>query len=134
MSCTKIHDTLRIEVVITANCCASFLGEIQIKNDTTLNILYTEYGDECFCHCSFNIIYTIVAKENKLNSYELNGTEIIESDSIFDKENIGIIQELEYYENGNIKNKTFIRNNDTLGRSYYDENGAYIRHEKYKNE
>lgn len=50
---------------ILSNCCHSFLGEAEIKNNT-LNLIYTEYGEEfCGCLCCFTIEYRFNILESK---------------------------------------------------------------------
>jgi hypothetical protein len=49
------NDTLELEITLFSNCCSSFLGEIKIKNDTTLNIIYSDYNQICSCICCFHL-------------------------------------------------------------------------------
>ena len=51
------------------NCGYSFLGEIEIVNDT-LNLIYQGYGNNCFGNCLFSFQYEIqkdISNENILN-------------------------------------------------------------------
>ena len=55
-----IDSTLFIMTTIRANCCSSFLCDINLKNDTTINLIYYDYAAEiCACVCCFGITYQI---------------------------------------------------------------------------
>lgn len=56
---TKSDSLWVAELNIFANCCYSFLGEIEIINDTIMNFVYHGYGTRCFCTCCFGLIYEI---------------------------------------------------------------------------
>ena len=62
-----------------SNCGYSFLGEIEIVNDT-LNLIYQGYGTNCFGNCLFAFEYEIqkdIANENILdvNYVMINGNQ-----------------------------------------------------------
>jgi len=42
-------DTLLVEVSLVANCCASFVAELEITNDKTLNIVFEKNDINCLC-------------------------------------------------------------------------------------
>ena len=67
------NDTLTLEINVTANCCNSFLAEIQVKNDSTINLIYSGYGDICLCNCCFNLRYTILTNRNEFTEIQING-------------------------------------------------------------
>jgi len=46
---------LTIDVSVIANCCHEFLGEAEVLNDDTLNLIYTSYGGFCTCSCVFTL-------------------------------------------------------------------------------
>ena len=54
-------DTLwQIEVFITGNCCHSFLCDISIEENNTLNLISLGYGSTyCSCTCCFGLTYLI---------------------------------------------------------------------------
>lgn len=54
---------LLIDFNITSNCCYSFLCDIQILNETTLNLIYYGYGNYCDCECCFGLKY-FISKES----------------------------------------------------------------------
>jgi hypothetical protein len=56
----KVTDSLIIiDINLVGNCCNSFLCDIQIKNNTTLNLIYYGYGNNCSCTCCFGLTYMI---------------------------------------------------------------------------
>ena len=51
-------DSLIVKIKITANCCYSFLGDIGVANDSTLNLIFHEYGStHCACDCIHELVY-----------------------------------------------------------------------------
>ena len=66
------NDTLIVVVSIIEACCRSFIGEIELINDTTLSLNYTGYGDECMCFCCYQMTYKAIAKSNMVNTFLLN--------------------------------------------------------------
>lgn len=67
------NDTLEIEIAITGTCCSSFLGEIEIKQDTILNIIYREYDPMCNCICGYHLTYCILTEAIFFTSLQING-------------------------------------------------------------
>ena len=70
---------LVITADISDNCAFDFLGEIEVVNDTTLNLVYHGYGGFASCMCCFGLAYKInlVRDEDytftKLKYVTLNG-------------------------------------------------------------
>jgi hypothetical protein len=70
--------TLVISANIVANCSYSFLGEIEVK-DNTLNLIYHGYGGYAECMCDFGLTYKVEIvrdreiKFNKLKYVTING-------------------------------------------------------------
>jgi hypothetical protein len=48
-----------IDATINENCCNSFLGELEVIEDSILNLSYITYGSQCACGCCFGITYQI---------------------------------------------------------------------------
>jgi hypothetical protein len=46
--------------LIGANCCQSFACDMELVNDSTLNLSYISYGTHCACTCGFYLTYNIV--------------------------------------------------------------------------
>lgn len=73
-------DTLIIDVSVVANCCHNFLGEAEVVNETTLNLVYTSYGGFCSCNCIFTLRYkfnTFFEKNYQiLDSVKINGSNV----------------------------------------------------------
>ena len=59
-SAKQINDsTLIITASINENCSYSFLGEIEVVANNTLNLIYHGYGRYANCNCSFALTYKI---------------------------------------------------------------------------
>ena len=51
-------DSLTIEIKYWGNCCHSFLCDIEVKNETTMNLIIHGYGATyCSCSCCFGLTY-----------------------------------------------------------------------------
>lgn len=48
-----------VDATINANCCHSFLGELEVVEDSILNLTYIGYGGHCACDCCFGLTYEI---------------------------------------------------------------------------
>ena len=55
----SIDSTWLIKISIETNCCSSILSEIQIVEDSILNIIYHDYGIICECECNYCMDYKI---------------------------------------------------------------------------
>jgi len=71
---------LTIEVKYWGNCCHSFLCDLEVKNDTVLNLIIHGYGTTyCSCDCSFGLTYHISTMKffelDKLKYIMINGEE-----------------------------------------------------------
>jgi hypothetical protein len=62
----KRNDSLIISIQIYENCGLDFLGEIEIIDSNTINILYHEYGSFASCMCAFDVDYIILLKESDI--------------------------------------------------------------------
>lgn len=73
------NDTLTIEVATVATCCVDMFGEIELKENDTLNLKYTECGHGCVCVCCYALLYQIKStKKLKELNFQLNGKAIEE--------------------------------------------------------
>jgi hypothetical protein len=59
--------TLVIKALIDANCSYDFLGEVEVLNGNTLNLLYHGYGGYAQCNCEFELTYTFEVSSEGLN-------------------------------------------------------------------
>ena len=71
-------DTLwTVELNITSNCCHSFLGEIEVVDGSTLNLVYHGYGTSCSCDCCFGLTYSIYREKfvdpRDITTFMING-------------------------------------------------------------
>lgn len=79
VSISKSENKLDISVKISGNCCHSFLCDIDVVNDKTINLITHGYGSYCACICCFGITFHFDVIENdeyaKLESVIINGKE-----------------------------------------------------------
>ena len=59
--------TLIIKALIDANCSYDFLGESEVLNGNTLNLLYHGYGGYAQCNCEYELTYTFEVTSGGLN-------------------------------------------------------------------
>lgn len=68
---------LIIDINISDNCCYSFLCDIQILNESTINLIYYGYGTYCSCDCCFGLTYKLTKEDvpelTKIKSVMING-------------------------------------------------------------
>jgi hypothetical protein len=128
-SLNYIDSNLNLEVAIMANCCSSFLGEIEIIDDSTLNLIYTENGGECFCSCCFTLNYSIQCNKNPFKKFKLNGQTIERTDRIYKKEE----KTKEFHSNGEIKKLIYKVEDEIRIITYFDETGKKTKTEYYRN-
>ena len=56
---SKTDSSYTISINISGNCAHAFLGEIEIKNDSIINLISHGYGGNSTCMCCFGLTYTI---------------------------------------------------------------------------
>jgi len=78
----QLNDTvLIISANIDANCGYSFLGEVEIVSENTINLISHGYGSYASCNCCFGLTYKIALikdqdyKFDKLKYVTINGIE-----------------------------------------------------------
>jgi len=77
-------DTLTIEIAMTEACCIDVLGEIEIKKNDTINLIYSSCLNYCLCHCCYSLRYQVKSLANLENlKFQLNGVDIEESENVF---------------------------------------------------
>jgi hypothetical protein len=87
----KNDTTMVIDITINANCCADFLGEIEVTKDNVLNLISHSYGGYCSCGCCFGLTYQLfLAREedydfNKIKSVMINGIKETETPIVWVK-------------------------------------------------
>lgn len=116
-------DTLRVQASIVANCCSSFEGEIELLNNATINLRYTEFGNECFCGgCWFYLTFDIITSKKTELSYYLNGRQIYQSDELYR----AVTEEKTFYENGKRKSRKEFLDGELYRESTFDDEGSLI--------
>jgi hypothetical protein len=73
----KSNDTLTLEIATIASCCYDMLGDIEVKENDTLNLRFESCGNGCACVCCFSIRYQIKSSKKLTDlSFQLNGNKI----------------------------------------------------------
>jgi len=81
ISAVQTDTTLILQLNILGNCCHSFLCDIQVINDTTINLIQYGYGATyCACICCFGLTYEFslmreYSEFDKLKNVMINGDE-----------------------------------------------------------
>lgn len=80
LSVSQEMDSLTIELKYWGNCCHSFLCDIEVKNDTIVNLIIHGYGATyCSCDCCYGLIYHLTTMKfdefDKLKYVTINGAE-----------------------------------------------------------
>jgi hypothetical protein len=80
LAISEIKDSLTIEIKYLGNCCHSFLCDIEVNDDTTVNLIIHGYGATyCACTCCFGLTYHLTIIENdgfrNLKYITINGEE-----------------------------------------------------------
>ena len=97
-------DTLLVEVSLVANCCASFVAELETTNDKIFNIVFEKNDINCLCLKGIYLTYKIIAKKGEY-AFQMNGTPIKMRKIDPNAET----EEMELWDNGNMKSiKVFI--------------------------
>lgn len=78
MTVNQNKDSLTFEIKYWGNCCHAFLCDIEVKNDTTVNLIIHGYGAMyCDCTCCYGLTYHIstmkVSEFDKLKFVTING-------------------------------------------------------------
>ena len=78
MTVNRDKDSLTIGIKYWGNCCHSFLCDIEVKDDTTINLIVHDYGATyCSCSCCFGLKYHFrtmkVDAFDKLKYISING-------------------------------------------------------------
>ena len=70
-SIKQLNDSILIITAnINANCGYNFLGEIEIIEDNTLNLIYHGYGGYASCNCCFGLTYKLVIFKDEENKFD----------------------------------------------------------------
>ena len=97
-------DTLLVEVSLVANCCASFIAELETTNDKILNIIFEKNDINCLCLKGIYLTYKIIAEKGEY-AFQMNGAPIKMRKIDPNAET----EEMELWDNGNMKSiKVFI--------------------------
>lgn len=67
---SESDDYLKILVRTSANCCYGFIGDIGLKNDSVLKVIFYAHGENfCACSCGYELTYLLkkncTLKENR---------------------------------------------------------------------
>ncbi|MDR0872040.1 MAG: hypothetical protein LBN27_01050 [Prevotellaceae bacterium] len=80
LSIAETESVLKIEIKLWGNCCHSFLCDVEIVNEKTINLITIGYGGSyCGCTCCFGLLFdfSILKDEQylKLEDITINGNE-----------------------------------------------------------
>lgn len=79
VSIAETDSTLKIEIKIWGNCCHSFLCDLEIIDDSIVNLKYYGYGATyCSCDCCYGLTYNI--EKWNLEDYKVLSSVVINSD------------------------------------------------------
>jgi len=79
ISIAETDTTLKIEIKIWGNCCHSFLCDLEIVDDSIVNLKYYGYGATyCSCDCCYGLNYNI--EKWKIDGYKLLKSVMVNGD------------------------------------------------------
>jgi hypothetical protein len=124
-----IGDTLFVEVVTIANCCASFLCDLEVNDNHNINLLFELNDQDCNCLKGIYLNYKILVKQREKHTITLNGHEMHfrEHDPNESRE------EMEYYPDGKIKVIKMYLGSELKRVTYLDEMGKRTKMLMYNN-
>ncbi len=120
-------DTLLVEVSLVANCCASFVAELEITNDKTLNIVFEKNDINCLCLKGIYLTYKIIAKQGDY-AFQMNGTPI----KMRKVDPNAETEEIEFWGNGNMKSIKMYLGTKLKTEHLYDESGKRTKTLNYE--
>ncbi len=91
-------DTLLVEASLVANCCASFVAELDVLDQNTLNLIFEKNDIDCLCLKGIYLTYKIIAPIDDYQ-FQLNGNPVKLRKIDPNEER----EEIEFWENGNMK-------------------------------
>ena len=81
-SIIEIGDSLNISIKVVDNCCFSFLCDVDVIDEKTINLITHGYGNWCACLCCFTLTFHFekiefgeYTKYAKLENIIINGQE-----------------------------------------------------------
>jgi hypothetical protein len=80
VTANQVEDRLTIAIKYWGNCCHSFLCDIEVQNESTINLIIHGYGAMyCDCSCCYGLTYHFstmkVDSFDKLEFVTINGNE-----------------------------------------------------------
>ncbi|MCL2328009.1 MAG: hypothetical protein FWC39_05785 [Bacteroidetes bacterium] len=80
ISVVETENELIVSIKISANCCHTFLGDVDVFDENTINLITHGYGSWCACMCCFGLTFHFdTMKEwgdySKLEYIIINGRE-----------------------------------------------------------
>ncbi len=71
ISTVEIEDKLTISIKFAGNCCYSFLCDIDVIDENTINLITHGYGSHCACECCFGLTFHFDIMKNMENYSKL---------------------------------------------------------------
>ena len=115
-------DTLIVEVSLVANCCASFVAELETVNDNTFNFVFEKNDIDCLCLKGIYLTYKIIAPKGDYN-IQMNGSPIEMRKIDPNKET----EKMEFWDNGNMKSIKMYIGGKLHTEHQYDESGKRVK-------
>lgn len=64
----SIHDSiLNVRITANFNCCKDVLADLELIDDSTLNLIYIDFGESCVCECNFCMDYQLRFSPSRIN-------------------------------------------------------------------
>ena len=71
ISVIETENELNISIKIAANCCHSFLCDVDVIDEKTINLIMHGYGAYCACLCCFGLTFHFdIIKDSEYLEYE----------------------------------------------------------------
>ena len=66
--------TFDVQYKVIENCCHSFICDVEVSNDSTINFIYHNYGNNCGCNClhelNFSLGYNFMLDKERQDSFD----------------------------------------------------------------
>ncbi|MBL4625932.1 MAG: hypothetical protein JKY42_12450 [Flavobacteriales bacterium] len=120
-------DTLLVEASLVANCCVSFVAELEVIDNRTLNFVFEKNDIDCLCLKGIYLTYKIIAPKGEY-AFQMNGTniELRKVDPNAERE------EMEFWDSGNMKSIKMYKGEKLHTEHQYNEAGKRIKTLFYK--
>jgi hypothetical protein len=116
------EDTLIVELSLVANCCASFITELEAVNDKTINFVFEKNDIDCLCLKGIYLTYKIIAPKSEY-TFQMNGSTVEQRKIDPNAER----EEMEFWDNGNMKSIKMYIGEILHTEHQYDDKGERVK-------